>query len=44
MLENKKYSTHVKDLPEDDRPMEKSIKKGTRTLTISEFLAILLQI
>lgn len=44
MLENKKYSTHIKDLPEDDRPIEKLIKKGTRTLTNSEFLAILLHI
>src|SRR4030065_2531112 len=35
--------TSIKNWPEDDRPREKLLKKGTKTLSNSELLAILLR-
>jgi len=34
---------HIKDLPKDERPREKLIKKGPNTLKLEELLAILLR-
>jgi DNA repair protein RadC len=34
---------HIKDLPKDERPREKLIKKGSNTLKLEELLAILLR-
>src|SRR3989338_7258443 len=42
MIEKKK-STGIKSWPEDDRPREKLLKKGAKTLSNSELLAILLR-
>ncbi|NQT75950.1 MAG: hypothetical protein HQ566_05450 [Candidatus Omnitrophica bacterium] len=40
---DKKKSTGIKTWPMDDRPREKLLKKGARTLINSELLAILLR-
>ncbi len=42
MVKEKK-STGIKNWPVDDRPREKLLKKGTRSLSNSELLAILLR-
>ncbi len=42
MIEKKK-STGIKSWPEDDRPREKLLKRGAKTLSNSELLAILLR-
>ncbi|MEA1939656.1 MAG: DNA repair protein RadC [Candidatus Caldatribacteriota bacterium] len=39
----KKYTHHIKNWPEEDRPREKLIKNGEHTLSNSELLAILLR-
>jgi len=43
MQKVKKYSTHIKDWPEEDRPREKLLKNGEHTLSNSELLAILVR-
>lgn len=42
MVEKSK-TTGIKNWPEDDRPREKLLKKGAKTLSNSELLAILLR-
>ena len=41
--QKKIYEKAIKNWPEDDRPREKLLKKGSRTLSNSELLAILLR-
>lgn len=43
MSKSKKYSSHIKDWPEADRPREKLLKNGEHTLSNSELLAILIR-
>lgn len=42
-MTEKKKSSGIKSWPEDDRPREKLLKKGAKTLSNSELLAILLR-
>lgn len=42
-MTKKKQATGIKHWPQDDRPREKLLKKGARSLTNSELLAILLR-
>lgn len=42
-MKKEKKSTGIKNWPADDRPREKLLKKGPRTLSNSELLAILLR-
>ena len=43
MAQEQNKLTSIKNWPEDDRPREKLLKKGTKALSNSELLAILLR-